>query len=162
MISRPSTRGSTLVARGLRISSPTKVLAAALAGAVSVNASLAMQFGGTDVLAALVALFFASVAAGAWAISRDICSRSAQAISNLRSIGATRASILSAVLLSVLLYATLAAALGAVAGTAAGDSVLGAGVSLTHALSYAALLAAAAASASGAGAYAGVKGAWHS
>lgn len=162
MMSRPSTRGSSLVARGLGISSPTRVLAAALVGTVSVNASLAMQFGGTQTLVALSALFFASVATGAWAISRDVCSKSAQAISNLRSIGATRPFILSAVLVSILSYATLAAACGAFAGAVAGESVLGAGIALERAMVYAALLAAVSAAASGAGAYAGVRGAWRS
>ena len=116
-----------MVARSLHISRSTHLVVASVAGGIAINAALAMQFLGLAGQAALLAVVFGSLAAGAWAISMDVYSRSGQVVSNLRSIGASRNSVSSAVVLSTLGYGAGGAAFGAMAGAALGAALGGAG-----------------------------------
>lgn len=161
-MSRPSFRANSLVARSMRVSRPTGILSAAIAGGVSVNAAAAVQLIGMPQAALLFVLSFVSVAVGTWAISRDVCMRSAHAISNLRSIGAPKSAILSALLVPVLAYGASSAIVGGLAGGLAGEMAATGGYQAAAIVVYGALMAAIAAMASGVGVLAGVKRSWPS
>lgn len=125
------------------------------------NATVAMRFTSTAGQVVLALLVFASLAAGISAVSSDIFSRSSQAVSNLRSIGATSRSLTSALAFPVFGYSLAGSALGAGLGVALGFSLgPAAGPSVTF-LDVLAVIAVASA-ASVAGVYAGGRAAWRS
>ena len=115
------------VARALRITGPTRGLAVALPAAVSLNGAIAAQAVGLLGQAMVLAVIFASVAVCFAAISADVLSRSAKAVSDLRSIGASRGSISSALFGSMLTYGAAGAAAGSLVGTIVGSVLVGPG-----------------------------------
>jgi hypothetical protein len=148
------------VARGLKITRTTHMLVLAVVAGVASNATVAMQYSGLAGQIVLAVLIFASLAAGMSAISTDIYSRSSQTISNLRSIGATRGSISSAVTFPVLVYSAIGSVLGAGIGAAIGASFGHPGPGNIAVDVLAVVLTASAASV--AGVYAGGRAAWRS
>lgn len=109
-----------IVARSLKISAATHLLVAATAAGVAVNAVVAMRFMGLGGQAVLLAVVFASLAAGSSAVAADVYSRSSQVVSSLKSIGATRTSLSSAVVFAVIGYGAGGATIGAILGLALG------------------------------------------
>lgn len=160
-MSRDLAHASDLVARSLKIGRATHVTVAALVAGIALNASIAIQFLGTLGQGVLLVVIFLSVVAGLSAISADLFSRSGQAVSSLKSIGASGKSISYAVTLSVVGYGAAGAVLGAVAGAAAGVAFGNAGASATSLVLGWLGVVAAASSATAAGVYAGAK-TWHS
>jgi hypothetical protein len=127
-MSREATVSATaMVAKSLKISGPTQLVVASVSAGVAVNAAVAMQFLGIGGQAAILAIAFLSLAAAASAISMDVYSRSAQVVSNLRSIGASRNGVSSAVVLSLIGYGGGGAALGGIIGSALGALLVGTG-----------------------------------
>ena len=127
-MSREATVSATaMVAKSLKISGPTHLVVASVSAGVAVNAAVAMQFLGLGGQAAILAIAFLSLAAAASAVSMDVYSRSAQVVSNLRSIGASRNSVSSAVVLSLIVYGGGGAALGGIVGTGLGAALGGTG-----------------------------------
>ena len=127
-MSREATVSATaMVARSLKISGTTQWVVASVSAGIAVNAAIAMQFLGIGGQAAILAIAFLSLAAAASAVSMDVYSRSAQVVSNLRSIGASRDGVSTAVVLSLIGYGGGGAALGGVIGTALGTALGGAG-----------------------------------
>jgi hypothetical protein len=153
-------QASSLVARSMKVGRATHMTVAAVVGAIALNASIAIQFLGALGQAVLLAVIFASVAAGITAISADIYSRSSQAVKSLKSIGASSRAISYALIMSVIGYGAAGAVLGAAAGTGVGAAIGSAGASSTALLvgSFGVVLAASAATA--AGVYAGAR-IWH-
>ena len=92
------------------------------------NAAIAMQFLGMWGQLVLLTIVFVSLAAGASALSVDVYSRSSQVVSNLRSIGASRTSVSSALAVSMLGSGAGGAAIGGVAGVLLGAALAGAGM----------------------------------
>ena len=126
-MSREATVSATqMVARSLRISRPTHILVTSLSAGVAVNAAVAMQFLGVGGQLVLLAVVFATLAVGASAVSADVYSRSGAAVSNLRSIGASRNGVSSAVVLSLVGYGAGGAVLGGALGTGLGGALGGA------------------------------------
>ena len=117
-----------MVVRSLKISAATHLVVVSVAAGVAMNAAVAMQFLGLAGQAVLLAVVFLSLAAAASAISIDVYTRSAQVVSNLRSIGASSSSVSSAVVFSMIGYGAGGAALGGVVGTTLGASLGGAGL----------------------------------
>jgi hypothetical protein len=154
-----SVREGQLVARSLKVTRSTHLLVAAVTAAVAANASVAIQLIPFAAQLALAAVVFASLATVIWALSSEIFSRSGQTITNLRSIGATGASLSKALLVPVLVYGAAGAALGAGAGAAIGISIGGPGAAT--ALAEALAIIATSAAASAVGTYAGGRAAWH-
>jgi hypothetical protein len=129
-MSREATVSATaMVARSLKISGPTHLVVASVSAGVAVNAAVAMQFLGIGGQAAILGIAFLSLGAAASAVSMDVYSRSAQVVSNLRSIGASRNGVSSAVVLSLIGYGGGGAALGGIIGTALGAVLGGTGTS---------------------------------
>jgi hypothetical protein len=162
MTAQMSLQQSKLVARSLKITGSTRALSASVAGAVALNAAMAMQFVGFAGQMTLLVVFFVSVAGAASAISGDVCSRSMQTVSNLRSIGATSGSLSSALIISVLVYGIAGASLGTIAGTGLGGFLAGGGPSLPTLLVDFVEVAVAATVATALGVYVGVKATWRS
>ena len=128
-MSREATLSATaMVVRSLNISRATHLVVASTAGGVAMNAGVALQFGGVGGQALLLAVVFATVALASSAVATDVYSRSGQVVSNLRSIGASRTSVSSAVALSMLGYGAGGSALGGALGTLLGASLAGAGL----------------------------------
>ncbi|MDG7010874.1 MAG: hypothetical protein JRN57_02015 [Nitrososphaerota archaeon] len=149
------------VARSLRISGSTHVMAAAISAAVSLNGTIALQTLGVLGQAAVVAVVFLSVAACTAAISVDILGRSTKAVSDLRSIGASRWSISSALFGSMLVYGAAGSFLGGVVGATAGSALFGGALGAQTLAEVLAVLAASV-GAVAAGAYAGGRITWRS
>jgi len=127
-MSREATVSATaMVARSLKISGATHMVIASVSAGVAVNAAVAMQFLGVGGEAAILAMAFLSLAAAACAVSMDVYSRSSQVVSNLRSIGASRNSVSSAVILSLIGYGGGGAALGGLIGVALGAGLRSSG-----------------------------------
>jgi hypothetical protein len=116
-----------LLAKSLKVSKSTHMVVATVAAGVAANASAAMQLTGLYGQVAILALIFATLAIGTSAISTDIYSRSSQAISNLRSIGASSGTLSRAVFFSVIGYGIAGSALGAGIGGALGFTLGGQG-----------------------------------
>ncbi len=152
---------SDLVARSLKISRATHMTIAAVVAAVALNASIAIQYLSTAGQAVLLVLTFASVAAGLSAISADFYSRSGQAVSSLKSIGATSRSISYAVIVSVAGYGAAGATVGAIVGAGFGAALGSGGASAIDLLLESVGVIVAASSATAAGVYAGAR-AWRS
>ena len=114
------------VARSLKLSGSTHTVVAALSAAVALNGLVGMQALHAVGQAVLVGVIFASLAAGSAAICVDILGRSTQAIASLRSIGASRGSISSALIGPVLVYGAAGSAAGAIVGAALGATLVGA------------------------------------
>jgi len=148
-----------LLSRSLNVSRSTHLVVASLAAAISANAAAAIQLIGLTGQIALLVVIFVTIAAGTSAISSDIFARSSQTISNLRSIGASRGSLSSAVFFSVIGYGVAGSALGAGVGAALGVALGGQGgaFSILFAV-FGVILASSAAAA--AGVYAGGRGTW--
>ena len=120
-MSREATVSATaMVAKSLKISGTTQMVVGSVSAVVAVNAAVSIQFLGLGGQAAILAIAFLSLAAAASAVSMDVYSRSAQVVSNLRSIGASRNGVSSAVVLSLIGYGGGGATLGGAVGTALG------------------------------------------
>lgn len=115
-----SVAATQIVARSLKISATTHLLVASIAAGVAANAAVALRFLGLGGQAVLLAVVFASLAAGSSAVAADVYSRSSQVMNSLKSIGATRSSLSSAVVFAVIGYGAGGATLGAVAGLGIG------------------------------------------
>lgn len=127
-MSREATVSATqMVARSLRISAATHLLVASVSAGIAVNAAVAMQFLNLGGEAVLLAVVFVTVAAAASTVSLDVFSRSSQVVSNLRSIGANRNSVSSAVVLSLVGYGAAGAAIGTMTGGLLGAALGGEG-----------------------------------
>lgn len=147
------------VAKSLKITGSTRLLVAALAGAVSLNAAMAAQYPGLAGRAVAVAVVFVTLGLASTAVCADILKRSGQVVSNLRSIGASRGNILSAVAGSLLLYCALGSAIGAAAGAPVGAALAGSAAgTLVSALE----IVAASTAAFGVGIFAGGRMTWRS
>ena len=150
-----------MVARSLKVSPATHMVVASVSAGVAVNAAVAMQFLGLEGQVVLLAVVFVSLAAGSSAVAADIFSRSSQVVSTLRSIGASRSSVSSAVVYAMIGYGAGGAALGGVLGAALG-SALGTGtMDLAATIELAAVILAACAGMS-AGVFAGARRVWRS
>jgi hypothetical protein len=162
-MSREATVSATqMVARSLRISGATHLVVASVAAGVAINASVAMEFLGLTGQVVLLAVVFASLAAGSSAVSVDVYSRSSQVVSNLRSIGASRNSVSSAVVFSMIGYGAGGAALGGIVGTLLGAALGGIGImGGTMLIQLVAVIFAACAGLS-AGVFFGARASWHS
>jgi predicted lysophospholipase L1 biosynthesis ABC-type transport system permease subunit len=156
-----SVNAGNLVARSLRVTRSTHLLVASIAAAVASNAALAMQFAGLIGLIVAPVLIFATLTVGVSAISSEIYSRSSQAVSNLRSIGASSRSLSSAVLIPVLIYVVLGAALGAIVGAGLGMAMAGSQGAAALLMDIPAVVLACSA-ASAVGVYVGGRAAWRS
>jgi hypothetical protein len=150
-----------MLARSLKVSKSTHMVIATVAAAVAANAAVAMQFTSLTAQAAMLGLIFVSLAVGTSAISSDIYSRSSQAVSNLRSIGASSRSISNALFFSVIGYGVAGSAFGAAIGTALGLSLGGQGGAVSVLVVVLAVVLASSAAAA-AGVYAGGRGTWRS
>lgn len=128
-MSRVTLSAAQVVARSLKITRATHLVVASVAAAVTINAAVAVRLVGLPGQAVLLAVVFATLAVGSSAVSMDVYSRSSQAVSNLRSIGATRNTVSSAVAYSMMAYGAGGAALGGVVGVAIGGVLGGAGTS---------------------------------
>ncbi len=146
---------SDLVARSLKISRATHMTVAAVVAAVALNATIAIQYLSALGQAALLVLIFFSVAGGLSAISADLYSRSGQAVSSLKSIGATGKSISYAVIMSVVGYGAAGAVFGVLVGAGFGAALGNGGVSATALLVEGLGVIVAASAATAAGVYAG-------
>ena len=161
-MSREATVSATaMVARSLKISGPTHLVVASVSAGVAVNAALAMQFLGLGGDAAILVTAFLSLAAAAAAVSMDVYSRSAQVVSNLRSIGASRNSVSSAVVLSLIGYGGAGSVLGGVLGTALGASLEGAGAAGGTMVIQLVAVVLAACGGMSAGVFYGARASWH-
>ncbi len=155
-----SIRSGQVIARSLKITRATSTLVAAVTAAVALNAMVAMQFIGSAGQIALLALVFISLAIGSLAVSVDVYSRSSQAVANLRSIGASKGSISSALAVAVVGYGAVGAVLGAAVGGVTGLALGGGwGVSL---LAESVGVIAVASGATAIGFYVGARRAWPS
>lgn len=149
------------VARSLRITGSTHLMAGAVSGAVALNGMAAAQELGASGQIAVLVVVFASLAACSAAMAVDVLKRSSKTVGDLRSIGASRWSISSALFGSLFLYGAIGSALGAVAGAGLGTLLSGAGFGLgTVAELFAMIVASAGAFA--AGSYAGGRATWPS
>ncbi len=115
-------QASKMVSRSMRISRATHLAVATLAAAISLNVMVAVQFIGILGQAVLLAAVFCAVSVALTSISSDIYSRSSEAVSHLRSIGATSKSISKALALSMLTYGGGGALIGALAGAGFGEA----------------------------------------
>lgn len=154
-------RSDNLVSRSLRITGSTRMIVAAVSGAVALNGTIAMQSVGTAGQLVVVAVIFASMAVGALAISNDVFTRSSQAVASLKSIGASKRSISMAVVTSVVIYGAAGSALGAVVGGALGAGLVGGAFGGGLLVEVFAVVASSCA-AIAAGVYAGSRAAWRS
>ena len=145
----------SLVARSLKISRATHMTVVAVVAAVALNATVAIQYLGELGQAVLFCLIFASVAASLSAVSADLYSRSSQAISNLKSIGASSKTISYALTLSVVGYGAAGAVVGAAGGACLGAAFGSGGASVTALVLEVAGVMAVASSAAATGVYAG-------
>lgn len=126
-MSREATVSATqMVVRSLGISTATHLVITATAAGIAVNAAVAMQFLSLAGQIVLLSIVFASLAAASSAISVDVYSRSSRVVANLRSIGASKNSVSSAVVVSMIGYGAGGAALGGVLGAALGAALGGA------------------------------------
>lgn len=161
-MSREATVSATaMVARSLRISGTTHMVVASVSAAVAVNAAVALQFLGVGGEAAILAIAFLSLAAAASAISMDVYSRSAQVVSNLRSIGASRNSVSSAVVLSLIGYGGGGSVLGGAVGTALGAVLRGTGTGGGALILQLVAVALASCGGISAGIFYGARASWH-
>lgn len=154
-------RSDNMVSRSLKITGSTRTIVAAVAGAVALNGSIAMQSLSTLGQLVVVAAVFVSLGAGSLAISKDVFTRSSQTVANLRSIGASSGSITAAVVSSVVVYGIAGAALGALVGGALGAGLAGSAFDSALLIQALAVVASSAA-AIAAGVYAGGRAAWRS
>ena len=153
-------RGSP-VARSLRITGSTHAIAAAFSAAISLNGIIAAQALGPIGKAAVVAVIFVSVAACAAAVSVDVLSRSAKAVSDLRSVGASRRSISSALFGALFAYGAAGSALGGLVGAVLGSALAGGAFGVQSIVLVVAAVAASA-GAVAAGAFLGGRSTWRS
>lgn len=162
-MSREATISATqMVARSLKISRTTHIVVASLSLGVALNAAVAMQYLGITGQAVLLAIVFASLVAGSSAVSMDVYSRSSQVVSNLRSIGASKNSVSSAVVFSMIGYGAGGAAIGGVLGVPIG-AVLGGGTVVgTTILIQVIAVVVAASSGMSAGIFFGARAGWRS
>ena len=149
-----------MVARSLKISLATHLVVASMAAGITVNAAVAMQLLGARGQAVLLGVVFVTLAAGALAVSTDVYSRSRQVVSNLRSIGASRTSVSSALAYSMLGYGAAGAALGGALGIILGAALRGAGAVGGAALVQLVAVVFAGCAGLAAGAFAGARRAW--
>jgi hypothetical protein len=149
-----------IVARSLRITRTTHLLVASITAAVALNATVAVQFLAPIGQAVLLSILIVFIALGSAAVSRDIFTRSSQAVSSLRSIGATSGSLSSAVMLSTLEYGGIGSAAGAIAGVALG-AAFGGSSGFMSVFGFA-LVVCASIAAVALGAYAGGRSLWRS
>ena len=150
-----------LLARSLNVTKSTRQVIATVAAAVAANAAAAIQLTGLIGQISLLVLIFVTLSAGTSAISSDIYARSGQTIANLRSIGASRRSLSSAVFFSVIGYGVAGSALGAGIGAALGIAMGGQGGAVTIMVTVLGVILASSAAAA-AGVYAGVRRTWRS
>ena len=161
-MSREATVSATaMVARSLKISGTTQMVVGSVSAVVAVNAAVSIQFLGVGGQAAILAIAFLSLAAASAAVSMDVYSRSAQVVSNLRSIGASRNSVSSAVVLSLIGYGGGGAVLGGAMGTALG-AVLAAGTQETALAVQLAAVVLATCGGTAAGVFYGARASWRS
>lgn len=147
------------VARSLRITGSTHAMVVAFSAAISLNGMVAAQATGLLGEAAALAVIFASVAACSAAVSIDVLNRSSKTVADLRSIGASRWSISSALFGSMFAFGAVGSALGGLAGGAIGSAIAGTGFG-TSALMEAVAVVAVSASAVAAGSYVGGRATW--
>jgi hypothetical protein len=148
-----------LVMRSLRVRRTTLALVGCVPAVVAVNGVVLSQVLGIEGLAVGLGLVIACGLLTTFATLLDLLSRSGPSLAALRSVGARRASLATALLVGVLGFGVA----GAVLGTAAGAAIsLGVGSAAGGSLLLDALLViAASAGAVGMGAYAGVGAAWN-
>lgn len=147
-----------IVMKSLRVGKTTLALASFIPAVVAVNGVVLAQLLGAEGLAVGLGLVFVCAAVATFAMLLDILSRSAQNLSALRTAGARKASLVSAILIGILGFGVA----GAVIGTFAGAALTwGVGkVVVTSLLSDILLVIAASAGAVAVGAYVGVGAAW--
>ena len=150
-----------MLARSLKVTKSTHTVVAIVAAAIAANAGIAFQLIGLFGQIAVLALIFASVALGTSAIASDIYTRSSQAMSNLRSIGASSRALTSAVFFAVIGYGVAGSALGAIIGSALGSSLGGQGSAFSILFTVLAVVLCSS-SAAAVGVYAGGRGTWRS
>jgi len=150
-----------LLARSLKVTRSTHLVIATATAGIAANAGMAFLFTGLAGQVGVLALIFVTLALGTSAISTDIYARSGQAISSLRSIGATSGSLSSAVFFSVIGYGVAGSALGGAVGAGLGLSLgaQGGAASVLIAIMAVVLTSSVAAAA---GVYAGGRRTWHS
>jgi hypothetical protein len=149
------------VARSLRITGSTHMMAGAISAAVALNGMAASsELGSMGQVVVLVVLFI-SLAACSAAISIDILNRSSKVVGDLRSIGASRWSVSSALFGSLLLYGAVGSTFGALVGAGLGAALSGSGLGLGTAVEVFAVLVASV-GALAAGSFAGERATWPS
>ncbi len=153
--------GGGVVARSLKITRATYGMVAVANAAIVANAMVAMGYSTFVGQMALAALLFASMALVGFAVSADVFSRSGQAVTSLRSIGASKASLSMAVLTSVLAYGAAGSILGAGLGGVMGMGLAGSTAGIQMAFN-ALLVVVVSAAATAAGVYTGARSAWRS
>ncbi len=139
----------------------TYALVAVANAAITANAMVAIGYSSFAGQLALEAFLFASMALIAFAVSADVFARSGQAVSSLRSIGASKASLSMVVATTVLVYGAAGSVLGAGLGGAIGMGLEGLSAGLGTAVN-AVIVVVVSASATAAGVYAGARTAWRS
>lgn len=154
--------GGGMVARSLKVTSSTHIVVTAVSAGVALNGMVAIQALGMTAQIVLIAVVFASLAAGSWAISMDVFTRSSQAVASLRSIGASRGTISTAVISSVLVYGAGGSALGAAIGAALGAALVNPGAALASVITEVVAVVVASSAGIAAGVYAGGRAAWRS
>jgi hypothetical protein len=148
------------VARSLRITGATNIMVGSLAAAVALNGMIGIEVLRIGGQAVLLAVIFASLVFASSAVCIDILGRSGQAMSNLRSIGATRSNVSSALLMSIIMYGGIGSVIGALAGAGVGPALVGVSFG-PGVFAEAAEVVVASAAALGAGVYLGGRYAWN-
>ena len=160
MKSQFSLRGDPLVTRSLKMTRTSFLLVATLTASITANAIVGMQLLGTAGQLALLVLMFISVTVATWSITADLFARSAQAVANLQSIGATRGSLSKAVLTAVLACGMAGTIIGAGVGTGLGFGVSSSIMTGLSMLANAGEVLLVSSAATAVGVFAGVRAAW--
>ena len=148
-----------VVARSLKMTRVTYALVGVANASIAANSVVAIGYSAFAGQMTLYGFLFASMAMVATAISADVFARSGQAVSSLRSIGASRNSISLVVTTTVLVYGAAGAILGAVLGTAIGMGIGGLATSVDTAFT-ALIVVTISAVATATGVYAGARLTW--
>lgn len=153
--------GGGQVARSLGVRGSTLATVGAMSSAIALNGMIAVQALGVLGRISVLVVVFASVAACSAAITVDVLERSAKAVSDLRSIGASQWSISSALFWAMFAYGAVGSVVGGVAGASIGSALTSSGFGAGAAEMVVVVLGACV-SAVAAGAYAGGRFKWRS
>lgn len=149
------------VARSLKITGTTHAMFAAFSAGAALNGAVAALALGVAGDLVVVAAIFSTLALCSAAVSADVLNRSSKAVADLRSMGASRAAISTALFGAVVIYGAAGAAIGGLAGAGLGSVLLGSSIGTRTALVIIAVVGASTA-AQAAGSYAGGRSAWRS